>query len=435
MKVSGMIGLVLLLVSSLALAESPLKKVLVNDITFLASDKLQGRANFSPGIEAAGHYIQERFQAIGLKPLADSDSLFQTVPVHQFNVKAVALSVNDKVVRQENIAAVGRISGNKSWDKAAINLVQVGLDEELKSVVSKLNKQGGEHLVIVPTKHKRWFNLYKDYFARGVTKSKKGEGGAIVMVLSSDLVINKLSLTLNIEHQVKTLFNVVGVLPGSELADEFVVYSAHYDHLGTQIGTGDQIFNGADDNASGTSAVINLAARFVKQGKPKRTLIFAAFAGEEIGGFGSKHFARNIIPEKISAMVNLEMLGKPSKFGFGTLWMTGPERSDLLTLINAKLKPMAMQVYPDPYPEQQLFYRSDNASLAKHGVPAHSFSTTQLDKDIYYHQPSDEIKTLDLDSMDKVVESIAVFGRWLNMGEITPSRIELVDEPVVGKIY
>jgi aminopeptidase YwaD len=139
-------------------------------------------------------------------------------------------------------------------------------------------------------------------------------------------------------------------------------------------------------------------------------------------------------------MINIEMIGKPSKFGAGTVWMTGMDRSNLGALLNERLNNdnqsnLNSQIYPDPYPEQGLFYRSDNATLARLGVPAHSFSSTQLDKDQHYHKVSDDIKSLDLVSMHKVIESLATATHALVDGEVTPTRIEQAQVRAKGKIY
>ena len=163
--------------------------------------------------------------------------------------------------------------------------------------------------------------------------------------------------------------------------------------------------------------------------------MFSAFTAEEIGGFGSKYFSQQLNPDDVVAMINIEMIGKPSKFGAGTVWMTGMERSNLGELLNASLKAKNTEVYKDPYPEQGLFYRSDNATLARLGVPAHSFSSTQLDKDQHYHQTSDDIKSLDLDSMYKVIESLSVATQGLVDGSITPTRIDASKVRSKGKIY
>lgn len=413
------------------------KSTLIEDVTFLASERLEGRANFSKGMDVARHYIYNRFKTIGLEPLPSNNSFFQYVPVYQYENNNQSLVVNGQPVPDANFAVVSTTPGNSTYSLATLKVTTVSAGEELRAVVSGLNRAGGNHLVVMTEKHKKWFTIYKNHFARGLTKGEKSPEGTIILLLREDVAVQSVAATVSVNLEVNQLVNVIGQIPGKSLKHEKVLYTAHYDHLGVKstTSTDDKIYNGADDNASGTSSIINLASRFKASANNERTLIFAAFAGEEIGGFGSKFFSKELAPDAITAMVNIEMVGKPSKFGAGAMWMTGPKRSNLLQLINNKLAPLNLEIYSDPYPKQRLFYRSDNASLAAYGVPAHSFSTTQLDKDMHYHQVTDEVNTLDLDSMHEVVNTIALFGQYLNDGSITPSRIALKEQTPGGKIY
>lgn len=414
---------------------------LLTDVTFLASDDLNGRANFSPEIEIAADYIQNRFKEIGLKPFNGAKSFLQAVPVYKYSIVNANLKLNNLVIDDTNLAVVSTADGENSFSLDMLSITHVGPGQELKTELRQLNQQGGNHLVLIDKSHVKWFNIYRNYFLRGLTKKSLSERGTFFLVLSDLTSVKSAVADAEVVLETKQIFNVIGALPGQELKDEYVLYSSHYDHLGskpvgqTNNADEDRIFNGADDNASGTSAVINLAARFAAQKSNKRTLIFSAFSGEEIGGFGSMFFSKQMDPNKITAMVNIEMIGKPSKFGSGITWITGPERSNFMSLINKYLAPKGIEVHADPYPDQRLFYRSDNASLAKFGVPAHSFSTTQLDKDIHYHQVTDEVSTLDIESMNNVVKTIALFSKGLNDGSITPSRIEPMQEQETGKIY
>ena len=143
-----------------------------------------------------------------------------------------------------------------------------------------------------------------------------------------------------------------------------MIFSAHYDHLG--IGkpdaTGDSIYNGANDDASGTTAVIALAKYFSKLHNNERTLIFAAFTAEEIGEFGSAYFSGKLNPDKVMAMLNIEMIGTESKWGKNSAYITGYDKSDMGAILQKNLGNTQFRFYPDPYPEQMLFLRSDNAT-------------------------------------------------------------------------
>ena len=223
-----------------------------------------------------------------------------------------------------------------------------------------------------------------------------------------------------------TLFNVIGLLEGTTLKEEFVVISAHYDHLGRKnIGEGDLIFNGANDNASGVSAMIMLADYFKKTKINKRSILFIAFTAEEMGLVGSNHFGKTISAETIIAGVNIEMIGKESPFGPKTAWLTGFNRSDFGKIIQKNLSFSEYKLYPDPYINYRLFFRSDNASLARLGVPAHTFSTSPMDKDLDYHKVSDEAETLDVKTITETIKAIAKGIRSIISGDDTPSRLIL----------
>lgn len=222
----------------------------------------------------------------------------------------------------------------------------------------------------------------------------------------------------------RPLFNVVGMIPGKSKAKEIVVFSGHYDHLGIIKAEGqDSIANGADDDASGTTAVIALAKYYKALNNNERTLIFVAFTAEEIGGFGAKHFSKNLEPDDVAAMFNIEMIGKESKFGKNTAFITGFDKSDFGKILQSNLKGTEFTFHPDPYPKQNLFYRSDNATLAALGVPAHTISTDKIDTDPYYHTVKDEYETLDSANILATIKGIAKSAISIVRGSDTPSRI------------
>ena len=223
-----------------------------------------------------------------------------------------------------------------------------------------------------------------------------------------------------------TLFNVIGFLEGTSLKEEIVVISAHYDHLGKKnTGEGDLIFNGANDNATGVTAMIMLADYFKKAKINKRSVLFIAFTAEEMGLVGSNHFGKTISAESITAGVNIEMIGKESPFGAKTAWLTGFERSDFGKIIQKNLSFSEYKLYPDPYKNYRLFFRSDNASLARLGVPAHTFSTSPMDKDLDYHKVSDEVETLSVMTITDTIKAIATGIESIISGEDTPRRLTL----------
>jgi Zn-dependent M28 family amino/carboxypeptidase len=222
----------------------------------------------------------------------------------------------------------------------------------------------------------------------------------------------------------RPLFNVVGVIPGKSKPWEFVIFSGHYDHLGIVKGDPtDTIANGADDDASGTTAMIALAKYYKKLNNNARTLIFVAFTAEETGGFGARYFSKQLKPEQVVAMFNIEMIGKESKFGKNAAFITGYERSDFGKILQKNLRGTKFTFHPDPYPEQQLFYRSDNATLAALGVPAHTISTDQIDTDKLYHTVKDEYSSLDTENILATIKAIAKSATSIVKGKDTPTRI------------
>ena len=216
------------------------------------------------------------------------------------------------------------------------------------------------------------------------------------------------------------------MLEGKSKKEEVVIISAHYDHLGIRAKEGvlDSIYNGANDDASGVTGILALAEHFKKVGN-ERTLVFAAFTAEEMGLVGSRHFGKGIEASKFVAGINLEMIGKTPSFGPNTAWLTGFERSDFGKIIQKNLVGTGYQLYPDPYKKFNLFFRSDNASLARLGVPSHTFSTSPIDTDKDYHQVSDEAETLDIAVITQTIQAVAVGTKSIISGEDTPTRVVL----------
>jgi hypothetical protein len=200
--------------------------------------------------------------------------------------------------------------------------------------------------------------------------------------------------------------NVIGMLRGSdpELRDEVVVVAAHYDHLG--IGrpvNGDSIYNGADDDGSGTVGVIAVARALANGPRPKRTTVFLLTTGEEVGLTGTRwYMSHPVYPlARTVAELEIEMIGRPDSLvgGVGKSWLTGFERST----IGETLRASGVAVAPDPRPAQRFFERSDNIAFARQGIPAHTLSTFNLHTD--YHAPSDDVNRVDFDHMARVVET------------------------------
>jgi len=216
-------------------------------------------------------------------------------------------------------------------------------------------------------------------------------------------------------------WNAIGILRGSDptAAKEAILLSAHLDHLGVNESlTGDRIFNGADDDASGCVAVLELARALAAGKRPRRTIYFVGFGSEERGGLGSKYFLDNSpVPlTDIIANLNFEMLGRPDpKVSADKLWLTGFERSNL----GPELAKQGAPLVADPHPEQYFFQRSDNYGLALRGVIAQTVSSFGLHTD--YHRPSDEVSKIDFPFMTKAINSMVTAVNWLANSTFRPA--------------
>ena len=230
--------------------------------------------------------------------------------------------------------------------------------------------------------------------------------------------------------------NVLALLrarEGSDRADEYVVVSAHYDHVGTgREVDGDGIYNGADDNATGTTAVVLLAEALAKAGAQRRNVLFVCFAAEERGLRGSAAFCeRPPVPiEQVVANLNIEMIGRPEPGNEGKAWITGADLSDFAAICGAALERAGVGLVDFPMADR-LFAASDNFSFVRHGVVAHSISAGSLHPD--YHQPGDEVDKLDVPHMTRIVRglleaTVALANRddapgWNERGEARLQRL------------
>ncbi len=220
----------------------------------------------------------------------------------------------------------------------------------------------------------------------------------------------------------RVLYNVIARIEGRSKPEEIVIFSAHFDHIGDSGREEDPVFNGANDNASGTAAVMALARYFAKTGGNERTILFCAFGGEELGLLGSKWLSPALRPESIKALVNIEMIGSANAAGPGHFFVTGASYSNLDEIIQKNLEGSDVTMVADPTPGQYLFTRSDNLPFAERGVPAHTIMSSN-DNDDCYHAVCDEWERLDYEHMKKIVEAIIKGTRTIIDGSDTPSRI------------
>lgn len=394
----------------------------------LSSDDLEGRKTFTPAIDRAADFIAAEFQKAGLQPVQGS-SYFQSFTMYRTRFINASGKINDKVLAGSDIIALSTqpvISVNTG---SGYELRVVGPLDTLFTVIRKLQEAKKNFLVVVDTVHRSTFNRFKS-FRREMFPAANN----IMMVLSSERVTT-FELAFRQDLTEMPLKNVVGILPGKSRSPEYVIFSGHYDHLGIAKPNreADSIYNGANDDAAGTTAVIMLAHYFGQRQDNERTLIFAAFTAEEVGGYGSQHFSRQYDPQQVMAMFNIEMIGTESKWGPDAAYITGYEKSDMGKILEKNLAGSRFRFYPDPYTRQNLFYRSDNATLARLGVPAHTISTSRMEPDPsavnkevdkYYHTPDDEFDTLNMANMAAIIKAIAISSASIISGRDTPLRVD-----------
>mgnify|MGYP001070248577 CR=1 FL=1 len=392
----------------------------------LSADDMQGRKTFTPGIDKAADFIASEFAKSNLQFFGNNTNYFQVISM----VKAKPLSVwgmlGNDTLNMNNVAANTTDAEININSLSDYEVVSIKADDNFSKTVFPLFEQEKNMIILVDTAHSRRFKSMQRFTGNAKFKSSVSQ----IFILTPNL--NPTSLTLHIKNELseQTLKNVVGVIPGKSKKNEYVVFGGHYDHLG--IGKPDKnmdsIYNGANDDAAGTTAVIMLAKYFSKLNDNERTLIFVAFTAEEIGGFGSRYFSQQLNPDSVIAMFNIEMIGTESKWGTNSAYITGYEKSDMGKILQANLSGSKFHFEPDPYPKQNLFYRSDNATLAELGVPAHTISTSKMEEppnnEPNYHKQSDEIETLDMKNMAEIIKAIAISSKSIISGKDTPSRIE-----------
>jgi hypothetical protein len=395
-------------------------------IKTLSADDMEGRATFTPGIEKAAKFIENEYKTIGLKPMEGNSGFRQNFTMIKSTPVKSAVSINGESIPASNYAIVSKASFKWS-NMADAEVAIVTPDMDFRQEYRKYFTNGKSTLVIVDPKFEAFFKQLQRYTNGGTAFKDAPIAPPVVLVLGKYDAVKSFNVSDEVKRDELPLFNVAGIIPGKTKPDEFVIFSGHYDHLGilkdANVMQGDSIANGADDDASGTTAVITLAKYFKRLNNNARTLIFVAFTAEEIGEYGSTYFAKTVAPEKVVAMFNIEMIGKEAKWGPNSALITGFERSDFGPILQKNLEGTAFKFYPDPYTDQNLFYRSDNASLARVGVPAHTISTDQIDNDKLYHTVKDEFSSLDPANITSTIKAIALSSRTIVSGQDTPTRV------------
>jgi Zn-dependent M28 family amino/carboxypeptidase len=404
------------------------EKEVTRIISTLAADDMQGRKTFTPGAEKAATFIEQEFAKAKLQPVPGNKGFRQVFAHYEVKPGLQQLSLNGQTQPAVDRLLVLGAAEQVQWNQdSSLEKIQIKNNDNFYEQLEKLLRGAKRNTIVwVDSAHNKEFISYN----RGIQETGRhltDSGKMVVMILktAADTAVKTWEIKATQHVTPLPLFNIIGMIRGTTKPDEYVIFSAHYDHLGIQVPeAGDSIANGADDDASGVTAIISMANYYKKQPAPARTILFIAFTGEEIGEHGSHYYAAHTNPDKIVAMFNIDMLGKVSKFGKNSVFVTGYERSDFGEILKRNLKNSPFRVYPDPYPDQHLFYRADNAALAKLGVPAHTISTARIDIDTLYHNVRDEVKTLDLNNLTNVIKGIITSARSIINGTDTPKRVD-----------
>ena len=425
------------------------------DVSFLASDALQGRGTPSPGLEIAAEYIAAQFRRAGLEPAGD-DNYFQTasfvnttpnVEGMEFAVdggsgtvkaKSISMGLLQAAAADVSKLAVWKVAGNDAAAVAALTPEQVrgkvlvldfpegtnpaGMTRQLPALATRLQPA----LVVVLRSGGQPANQ------PGRMREAAAAPAVPVLLVWDEEVRTALGagkptpvsalVSAHIPPPIVTpvkVHNVVGVMRGSDpaLRDTYVLVTAHYDHLGVAPGQcravdADSICNGADDDASGTASVIEVAnALAALPARPKRSIVFMTFFGEELGLVGSRYYgAHPIFPlAKTVADLNLEQLGRTDVDGGSSVGLVNVTGFDFSTLTDAVVKAggaTGLQVVKNAQLNERYFAQSDNQAMADAGVPAHTLSVGYMFPD--YHKPGDEWSKLDYNNLALVDRTVAL---------------------------
>jgi len=432
----------LLLATAVAQSDSPIQEARVKEaLEWLASDELMGRDTPSEGLERASEWICKRFEAAGLEPgSADGYRHAYSLPGERLDSDAVSLVVKAKVgdatetIELKAGVDVRLLRPGTAADGSADDCsVVLSSDPRLDRTL----QMGGARkptVVVVPESNLFWQQAAG---ARSLLSRRIRNSAPVFLV--REAAIPEAARTRGVELDKPKpptwsiewtgaaataidipLSNVIGIVKGSELPDEFVVVSAHYDHIGVGAPKdGDAIHNGADDDATGTTAVLLLADAIGKGSKPKRSIAFVCFSAEEKGLRGSAAFVESspIALDKIRCNLNIEMLGRPEQGKEKKAWVTGREYSDFADIVGAAMRNQGVDLVEFGM-AKQLFAASDNLSFAKKGIVAHSISAGSLHSD--YHQPTDEVSRIDVPHMTAVIRALESAVRELADRDAAP---------------
>ncbi len=415
-------------------------------ISFLASDELQGRKTATPSFDVAAAYVASRLQAAGAVGLGEDGSYFviNSVPTWRdpsdatliadgTTLKATVLRATDETI--EFSGKVPALQDAEEGQTVAFANIYTEDTTDLRTgntAVTRISKQAREKkvgavLLLVNSQSSLWESARQKQQIRRLRATK--DKSPAIMLVAAEALRRDASYQVRIpkvEIEYYPMRNVAAVIRGrdEEAAKKAVLFSAHLDHLGVDPDATDEddaIYNGADDDASGVTAVLTLADVFGKlENKPLHSTVFMTFWGEEMGLLGSTAFGESPAwpLEDIIANVNIEMIGRPANGAINKMWMTGWNKSNLGLLFAQGARRVGVEVFEHPQFSAVLYTRSDNYALAKQGVVAHSFSAGSLHED--YHQVSDEWTKLNLPHMTQIIRGIFAGAIPIAEGKLTP---------------
>ena len=407
-------------------------------VSFLSSDLLEGRGTPSRGQDLAAEYIAAQFRGAGLEPAGD-DGYFQTANWQYAERKADQVALTVTAGGAAIVVPAGGATGNfldpvalaatpavfMSWKDALENsaaadgkvLVVPAAPVPGAARVLQEKLKGKPALVIMIDREKRhgagtggWLIDPEQALVKGAppvlvlhapdASAALEKGGALVTARVAAATLRPVKL-----------HNVVGVLRGSDpaLKNTYVLLTAHHDHVGIRNG---EIFNGANDDASGVVSVIEVARVLAaQQQRPRRSIVFMTYFGEELGLLGSKYYARHpVFPLKDTvANLNLEQTGRTDDSEgaqLNSIAMTGFDFSTVSDMLRKAGEQTGIRLWKHASFSDQFFGRADNQSLAAAGVPAHTLSVAYGFSD--YHGKDDTWDKLDYDNMARVTRMLAV---------------------------
>lgn len=414
-----------LFISLVTFSQKALKTITIKETErierTLSADDMEGRRTFTPGIDKAAAFIAAEFEQTGLQKWNNGSSYLQTFNMVRSKPTETKCVLNGVALDPKRVMVLSPKANLQVNEKSGYQLVTFGKGINFPAEFRKVIGNRKNTVILADSSHAAMVGRFSQM--RGQQFSDQAD---VIIILGADAATSY-NIECTQELMLMPLSNVVGIIPGKSKPNEYVIFSGHYDHLGINsrnMKGNDSIYNGANDDAAGTTAMIMLAKYFSKLRDNERTLVFAAFTAEEVGGFGATHFSRQFDPAQVMAMFNIEMIGTESKWGKNSAYITGYEKTDMGEILQRNLEGTGFTFHPDPYPDQQLFYRSDNATLARLGVPAHTISTSKMDNEPNYHKASDEIGTLDLENMAAIIRAIALSSRGIVSGKETPKRVD-----------